>query len=858
MTHTTMDTVLAGLSQVSTSGNGYTACCPVHNDTNPSLQIWAGDYKPVLAKCYACDAREDAVLVALGIDPTTNRYAPGERPVAPVGASTAIVASRYRPAPVPTVPAQWEVERAKSAPPASPMAYSPILFPYVRGGELSTPVAAYHYNTVTGEYAYTVVRYSPKTFRQFTFNEAGEAVMGFKDVRREIYNAPIVRNTARQGNWVVFVDGEKDADVLNASGYVATCIAGGGKGTYPDNISEMLDSCKLAIVVDKDQAGLESAKRLYDTVREHVVQVKFVVLPNHPEYFIKDVADYFNAGYTHDEFITCVNNGLNYTDFMQTYYPNEEPTAEEGAVGAATEATTGVLPQVLLPAGHITYTQSATALGGLMAATGRYFNRGGTLVRVDRSRGLGFKEVTSKNLQSAFESVATLVKMTDDGPVPTICSNATADAIMHAEAFMAPMPEVKGISKVPVLVLNEQGKLVATTGYCPISKMYSEGATPELMPVGQAVAIINEALSDFKFSSAGDKARAIAAILTPAAIRGGILRGRAPFDLGEADGSQAGKSYRHKLTAAMYNERVDVITQGNGRGLGNVEEAISAKLLAGSGFISIDNMRGKLDSPMIEAMATEDTILCRVAYSAPQTVDPSKVTLQATSNRADITRDLANRSSVVRIRHQGFDYTWRQYPEGDILDHIRGNQHKYYGAIYTILNAWVEAGRPQDNVTDHSFKVWAGSLGWIVRTLFNAGDILAGHREIQERLTIPHMRWIREVAIAAVAGLTGPCTEALRTSDLLELCLDNDIEVPGLGDRDNPDDDNTRKRVLQTIGRRMGRVIAKGTAAVDIDGYRIYRRDVSDAQYRTKSAYLFEPITATTPPLPTAEAPVVG
>lgn len=864
MSYTTLDDVLARLSQVTENNGKYMACCPAHDDKTPSLQLWAGDYKPVIAKCYGCDAREDEVLTALGIEPRTNRYdrTNGNGLAAIHIPRTAHVAVRRTSRVKPTVPDAWVADKdAKPTPPCVPPTYNALLAPYVRGGDLSTPVAAYHYQTPQGGHAYTVVRYTPKNFRQFVIDENGEMQMGFAGVERELYRLGAVRDAAKRNDWVVFVDGEKDADILAARNYIATCIAGGGKGTYPNNISEMMDGCKLAIVIDKDQAGIESAKRLYDTVKEHVVEVKFVVMPDHDTYFIKDVADYFNAGGDDATFIAAVNAGMTPARFHATYYPESTESASETPpnvltnattpVQAATSPTEGALPQVLLPAGGVTYTQSAAALGDLMARTGRYFNRGGVLVRIERNGTLAFREVKFPALPSAFEEVATLVKITNEGVAPALCSKATAEVILNATTFMAPIPEVKGVSKVPVLVVNAEGRLVATRGYCPISKMYSEGDAPTLMPVQDAVAIIEGALSDFRFSTQGDKARAIAAIITPAAIRGGLLRGRAPFDLGEADGSQSGKSYRHKLTAAMYNERVDVITQSSSRGLGNIEESISAKLLAGNGFISIDNMRGKLDSPMIEAMATEDTILCRVAYSAPQTVDPSKVTLQATSNKADITRDLANRSSVVRIRHQGFDYQWKQYPEGDILDHIRANQPKYYSAIYTVLNAWVEAGRPLETVTDHSFKAWAGSIGWITKNLFNTGDLLAGHKEVQDRMTSPHLGWARELAIAATKGLVGIRTEWLRTNDLLELCLDNDLEIPGFSERDNPDDEETRKRVLQAMGRRLSRVVPKDKVAVDVDGYRIYRYETNDDKWRRKVSYAVEPITETTPAMAT-------
>lgn len=855
MSYTTLNDVLSTLDKV-TPGDGYhMACCPCHADRTPSLQVSEGTHIPVTAHCHGCGAGIDEVLTAVGIDPKTNRFPRNPTSVrgwAAFPAGTAVTPTAPRTQPQggrkerPTVPTDW-LDKTKKAPlgPQSPV--NKTLSHFALSGDLAFPTHEYAYYDHDGAHVYSVVRYFPKNFRQFHRDNVGNWVIGVKGIPRMLYRLDLVKSASNYGNYILFVDGEKDVDTLTANGIAATCVMGGGKGTYPDTIKQDMANVKLIVVVDKDEAGLTSAKRIADEVKDTAQSVQFVVLPDHPEYAIKDISDFYNAGYNNDDLTPVVNGAIGYEEFVRTYYPDLVPAIDlvPPNVQSPQEAPTDALPVVALPQGGIPYSVTASALGDLMAKSGRYFNRGGTLVRVDTSMGLTFKEVTATNLQSGFEEVATLVKVTNEGPVPANCSKLTASAILHAEGFMAPMPEVKGVSKVPVLVVNEQGSLTATTGYCPVSKMYSQGRVPELMPVGDAVAIINEALADFKFSSQGDRARAIAAILTPAAIRGSLLGGRAPFDLGEADGSQAGKTYRHKLIAAMYNEKVDIITQGSSRGVGNVEEALSAKLLAGSGFISIDNMRGKLDSPMIEAMATGDTVLCRVAYSSPQTVDPSRVTLQATSNRAEITRDLANRSSVVRIRHRGFDYQWKTYPEGDILDHIRGNQHKYYSAIYTILNEWVRAGRPVEPVTDHSFKAWAGGMGWIVRHLFNAGDLLAGHKEIQARMTVERIGWLRDVAIHILEGVEpveAPLTRSTgirSTSDILEVCLDHELEVPGMGKYDNPEDPEARKRILQSLGRRLGRIIPKGETYIDVDGYRVYRGETTDELYRKRSVYTF-------------------
>ena len=94
-------------------------------------------------------------------------------------------------------------------------------------------------------------------------------------------------------------------------------------------------------------------------------------------------------------------------------------------------------------------------------------------------------------------------------------------------------------------------------------------------------------------------------------------------------------------------------------------------------------MRGQIDSPAIESFLTEDSFLARAPHQAAVDIDPRRVILHLTSNRADITIDLANRSSCVRILKQPDGFRFRKYPEGDLLDHVRANQPRYLGAVFS-------------------------------------------------------------------------------------------------------------------------------------------------------------------------------
>ena len=63
----TIENILARLSKVRKSHRGYQACCPVHQDKNPSMTITETDDGKVLIHCFACGARGTDVVEAIGL-----------------------------------------------------------------------------------------------------------------------------------------------------------------------------------------------------------------------------------------------------------------------------------------------------------------------------------------------------------------------------------------------------------------------------------------------------------------------------------------------------------------------------------------------------------------------------------------------------------------------------------------------------------------------------------------------------------------------------------------------------------------------------------------------------------------------
>jgi hypothetical protein len=245
----------------------------------------------------------------------------------------------------------------------------------------------------------------------------------------------------------------------------------------------------------------------------------------------------------------------------------------------------------------------------------------------------------------------------------------------------------------------------------------SNSSIPDV-PIGEASEKLCDILSDFHFVSGSDGSRALASFITPALVFGGFLGvNRAPIDLALADKSQAGKTYRQKVVSALYGE-IPYVIASKKKGVGGLEESFGHALLEGRPFVQIDNLRGEMNSEYIEAFMTAKYIGVRIPHKAEIEINASRFIVMLSSNDLAPTPDLLKRSSIIRIRKGPDSAPFRQYPEGELLEHVTANQPYYLGCVHSIVRAWVDAGRPQTSETRHSFRAWAQALDWMVQNLF--------------------------------------------------------------------------------------------------------------------------------------------
>ena len=505
-------------------------------------------------------------------------------------------------------------------------------------------------------------------------------------------------------------------------------------------------------------------------------------------------------------------------------------------------------PDVTVFGGRVSITESSVQLFRAIGQSRRLYYRGGAVVElVDGDHGAEFSVVDATAATSRFEGYVNFkaIRRTEDGPqlVPTTITEQQARQYLKSTACREQLPNIRAILSFPVLV-ERNGQLETLengfdqgTGY-----FVQYPSTVEDWELGEATNFIQQLLQGFDFETDADFSRAVASFLTPALKFSGLIQGQIPIDVAEANESQSGKTYRQKLVAAAYNHNLASVTQVRA-GVGSMEETFCSHLIKGRPFIQIDNVRGKLDSPRIEAFATADgTFNARASHTLNVDVDPSKFVLFISSNGFEATKDLANRASIIRIRRR-HNHVFPTHNGMDLLRLVRTQSHLVQGAIARVIAEWYYQGKPRTQETRHSFQEWCQSLDWIVKNLFAQAPLMDNHQEAKERAANPNLSFLRMLAVRLEGR--NQLNTPLSASNLVETCNEEELPIPRLKDSSN---DEAARKLIGTI---MSQTLKTGNEVV-IEGYRIERQVQSannaSGNWQESKTYIFARLNAPPPP----------
>jgi hypothetical protein len=336
--------------------------------------------------------------------------------------------------------------------------------------------------------------------------------------------------------------------------------------------------------------------------------------------------------------------------------------------------------------------------------------------------------------------------------VPATFTEAQARLVLGAWMNnMDLLRQVEVVSPSPVLAWDgEQAVLV--NDYCPKTRILATGDKLELPTVAEAVELLTGLLRDYDLPTPGDWGRTLALVITPALAQGGFLgKGRAPLFLVRKNKHQAGGSLLLRLVAGIYGWDPKPVPQSERPE--RMMEDLSRMLLAGTGYIYFDNVRGDLMKrlPALESLLTEPHFSCRAPYLHGE-ADVTRRVLAVSSNGATFSGDLASRTVEICLHKRPADYKFHDWPEGGIEEHLAAHSTEYLGAVFALVAAWAAAGRPPGrNSSGFRFTQWERACSWILENCVEGLPLLdAKHGEAQERLADPDYDLLRSLFRLAI------------------------------------------------------------------------------------------------------------
>lgn len=139
---------------------------------------------------------------------------------------------------------------------------------------------SYEYRDGNGRLLYLVVKFPGKNFRRLRYDQDGKEHWNWEGVQQVPYQWPNIKDAKA----IVFVEGEKDVDNLQAIGITATTIAGGSNAwgpllkRQPDFVDKYFKQFEhIFIIPDNDEAGekfaQESGEHFKDSAKVWVVSL---------------------------------------------------------------------------------------------------------------------------------------------------------------------------------------------------------------------------------------------------------------------------------------------------------------------------------------------------------------------------------------------------------------------------------------------------------------------------------------------------------------------------------------------------------------------------------------------------------
>jgi hypothetical protein len=361
-----------------------------------------------------------------------------------------------------------------------------------------------------------------------------------------------------------------------------------------------------------------------------------------------------------------------------------------------------------------------------LAATGRYYQRGGLIVSVvttPETDATQIKPLSQNALLRALAGVAVWTRFDSrsECDVVTDPPQRVVGVVSDAERYDH-LPALSGLARQPHL--RRDGSLVTESGFDRPSglfgvfdaRTFSVPAQPTRDHAAAALAGLQALLTEFEFSSPHDHAAALAAMLT-AAVRPSLPT--APMFHIKAPQIASGKSYLSSIIATFATP-TSVSATGFPATDEECQKQLLALLLESPGVVMFDNLTTDLiPFKTLCSALTEEHLTGRILGVSKTATVGTRALFLSSGNNVEPVRDMTRRCVVIGLDPKVETPAAREF-KANPLTLVRTNRARYVSAALTIVRAWIVAGKPNTPCKPlNSFEQWTD---WIRQPLLWLGQ----------------------------------------------------------------------------------------------------------------------------------------
>jgi Bifunctional DNA primase/polymerase, N-terminal/CHC2 zinc finger len=315
-----------------------------------------------------------------------------------------------------------------------------------------------------------------------------------------------------------------------------------------------------------------------------------------------------------------------------------------------------------------------------------------------------------------------------------------AKSVLDADEFKLQLPHIKRIFTVPTPMLCKGELTFPKKGYDERFESWLLQEAPSIVEgtkLDDAKEVLNNVFAEFCFKEEQDKINAMAALITPF-LRGLYVRPtvRTPIFFYEANRERAGKDYCAGITGIVYegqaSEEPPISSEDNHKTAAGDElrKKLMAALKSGRKRLHFSNNRGHLANAVIESFSTSEQWTDRVLGKNEELSFGNEVELSLSANVGiTYTSDFANRCRKIRLFLDIEDANSRKFKNPVLHQQVFESRDKILGAIYSLIQNWINNNKPAGTTTFSSFAEWARVCGGIMQAA-KIGDPCAADKEL--------------------------------------------------------------------------------------------------------------------------------